>query len=88
MNGNRKRRTPEGAAFHSEVDALKPNLDPEYGVIARVFFPKVDLKKLSMAVAGRSVYWDGLPALRVAAGVDSPPVVKRLNIKPRKAMAA
>lgn len=87
MKEKLKRRTPEATAFHSQVADLKPLLDPEYGVIARVFFSDLDLKKLSYAVAGRTVYWEGLPALRVAAGIDAPPPRKRLNIRHRQDLA-
>jgi hypothetical protein len=88
MKEKNTRRTPEAVAFHEQVAQLKPRLDTEYGVITRIFFPHIDLKRLSYAVAGRTVYWEALPALRVAAGEDAPPVKAKLNIKHREAVAA
>lgn len=88
MKGKTTRRTPEAAAFHEQVAQLKPMLDTEYGVITRIFFPHINLKKLSYAVAGRTVYWEALPALRVAAGVDAPPAKAQLNLKPRELVTA
>ena len=79
------RRSPESVAFHAQVSELKPKLDANYGVIARIFFPSINPEQLTYAVAGRAVYWEGLPALRVAAGVEAPPKVKQLNLQPRKA---
>ncbi len=74
------RRTLKAAAFHNQLAEFKHLLPPRYTELALQIFPNLNAKSLRYAVAGRQEYWDGLPALRVLAGLD--PLPKDVVLKP------
>lgn len=79
------RRTPKAVAFHSQVAEFKQLLPYRYAEMACELFPELDAKYLRYAVAGRKEYWEGLPALRIVAGLDPLPKGFRFTRSPRQA---
>lgn len=77
--------TPQ--SFNEQIAAIRPLLPTRYTPIVTHYFPNINAQKLRYAMAGRVEYWDAIPGLRVAAGLDSPPRVDRLNVTPRKQAA-
>lgn len=74
------RRTPKAAAFHAQVAEIKHLLPRQYSEFALQIFSDLDAEKLRYAVAGRAEYWEGLPALRILAGID--PLPKGITLRP------
>ena len=83
MENNEKRpprRTLRAAAFHTEVAGFKHLLPLHYTDLALQIFPELKADWLRYAVAGRKEYWEGLPALKMVAGLE--PLPKGFILKP------
>jgi hypothetical protein len=63
----------KSALFKKELADLKPLLPTDYADWAHRMFPELNPEFMRYAVAGRKVYWEGMPAFRILAGKEPIP---------------